>query len=76
MCYVAGTADYGILYEDVQDFKLFGYADNKWSGYGDNQRSTLRSLFTLRLSIATLSSKKQEITVLSKMEAEFVAVFQ
>lgn len=45
--YVVDTRNFGILYESVQDFILFGYTDSDWGGSLDDQRSTSGSFFTL-----------------------------
>ena len=72
--YIAGTVNYGILYESVESFKLFGYTGIDWGGSLDNRRSTSSSIFLLGLGAITQISKKQDITALSTTETEYVAM--
>jgi hypothetical protein len=44
--YVKGTVDYGIIFNQVQNFRLLGYSDSDWADCVDDKRSldsTLRN---------------------------------
>ena len=47
MRYIAGTTQYGILYEKISDLKLTEYSNSDWGGSLDDRRSTSGNLFTL-----------------------------
>ena len=53
--------------------KLLGYSDNDWGGCVDDSRSTSGYLFSLGSGFFTWSSKKQETTAQSTVEAEYIA---
>ena len=55
------------------DLKLLGYSDNDWGGCVDDSRSTSGYLFSLGSGFFTWSSKKQETTAQSIVEAEYIA---
>ena len=71
--YVYGTLDYGLCYECVSNFKLFGYFDSDWAGSIEDRSSTSGNVFHLGSGVVTWSSKKQHITTLSTIEVEYVA---
>lgn len=71
--YIAGTADYGIMYENSYELKLIGFTDSDWAGSLDDHRSNSGNVFLLGGCAISWSSKKQSITALSSTEAEYIA---
>ena len=71
--YIAGTAEYGILYSSNSEFKLIGFADSDFAGSQDDRNSTSGYVFNLGSGAIAWSSKKQQIVTLSSAEAEYVA---
>jgi hypothetical protein len=72
--YVKGTVDYGIRFNQVQNFRLLGYSDSDWAGCVDDMRSTSGYCFTLGSGVFSWCSKKQEVIAQSTAEAEYIAV--
>ena len=52
--------------------ELIGHSDNDWGGCVDGSKSTSGYLFTLGSGIFTWSSKKQEATAQSTVEADYI----
>ena len=71
--YIAGTAEYGILYSSNSEFKLIGFTDSDFAGSQDDRKSTSGYVFNLGSGEIAWSSKKQQIVTLSSAEAEYVA---
>ncbi|CAJ2627755.1 unnamed protein product [Trifolium pratense] len=71
--YVKGTVDYGIRFNQVQNFRLLGYSDSDWAGCVDDMRSTSGYCFTLGSGVFSWCSKKQEVIAQSTAEAESIA---
>ena len=71
--YVAGTINFGLQYEHVNQFRLCGCPNSDWEGYVDNRKSTSGWMFTLGSAAIAWSSKKQDITALSSTEAEYIS---
>ncbi|CAJ2637049.1 unnamed protein product [Trifolium pratense] len=71
--YVKGTVDYGIRFNQVQNFRLLGYSDSDWAGCVDDMRSTSGYCFTLGSGVFSWCSKKQEVIAQSTAEAEYIA---
>ncbi|XP_031283021.1 secreted RxLR effector protein 161-like [Pistacia vera] len=66
--YIYATADYGIWYKPISDFKLVGFTDNDWAGFVDDKKSISGYIFSL--SCCSRSSKKQATIALSSSEAD------
>jgi len=45
--YVAGTSDYGVWYNKVDNFRLYGFTDSDYVGSLDDQKSTSGQVFFL-----------------------------
>ena len=73
--YIKGTIDLGVQFSKSAegDLKLLGYSDSDWGGCVDDSRSTSGYLFSLGSGFFTWSSKKQETTAQSIVEAEYIA---
>ena len=75
LCYLSRTRTYGIVYRSLphQSNFFYGYVDAAY-GNADDHRSTTRYVFIAGEGAITWSSKKQIVTALSSMEAEYVAL--
>ena len=72
--YLSGTWSHSIVYKaQPQHQNLYGYADAAY-GNADNKKSTTEYVFLVADGAITWSSKKQIATVLSSIEAEYVAL--
>src|SRR5262249_42559284 len=69
--YIAGTTDFGIWYDHVSEFKLFGYTNSDWAGCLEDRRSISGYVFSLGSAAVCWSSKKQMTTALSSSEAKY-----
>lgn len=74
LCYLNGTIGFGIYYTRIEKFKLTGYSDSNQGGSRDDRHSTTSWIFTLGSGAVTQCSKKQPITNLSSIEAEYISI--
>jgi len=70
--YLAGTAEYGIVYGDSNN-TLFGYSDADYGGDLDTRRSTTGYVFKVAGGAVLWSSKLQKTVAVSTTEAEYMA---
>jgi len=72
--YLAGTADYGIMFGNSTDnLKINGYCDADFAGDIDTRRSTTGYIFTLNGGAISWSSRRQQTVAVSTAEAEYMA---
>ena len=73
--YIKGTVALGVQFSKFAEgeLKLLGYSNNDWGGCINDSRSTSGYLFSLGSGFFTWSSKKQETTAQSIVEAEYIA---
>nr|KYP75144.1 Retrovirus-related Pol polyprotein from transposon TNT 1-94 [Cajanus cajan] len=71
--YIKGTICYGVKFQPVKDFSLYGYSDSDWAGSNDDMKSTSGYCFTFGSGVFSWCSKKQEVITQSTAEAEYVA---
>ena len=73
--YLSGTKTYVITYSDILDHPnhFYSYADAAFTN-ADDQKSTSGYVFMMAGGAITWFSKKQTITALSSMEAEYTAL--
>ena len=71
--YVNGTKDYGVLYSEIDDFRLISYSSSDWVGSVDDRKSTSGYVFHSGLGAISWASKKHSIVSLSTTEVEYVA---
>lgn len=72
--YLAGTKDFGILYQRYGDCVLQGFSDSDWGTNPIDRKSTTGTAFHLGSGVVTWLSKKQDIVALSSTEAEYIAL--
>jgi len=72
--YGAGTMDFGIWSFKVSNFRLGGFSDSDWTGCLWDRKSTSSSVFSLGSSAISWSSNKKNVSALSSLEVEYVAV--
>jgi len=71
--YVKETLNYGMKFNQLQDFKLQGYFDSDWAWPLDDMKNTSGYCFNFGSGMFSWSSKKQEIVAQSTAEAKFIA---
>jgi len=73
--YLSGTRTYRITYSNILDHPnhFLGYTDTAFANV-DEQKSTFRYVFMMAKGAITWFSKKQSITALLSMKAEYIAL--
>nr|GEW26552.1 copia protein [Tanacetum cinerariifolium] len=72
--YLWGTINTGLWYTKDFGFELTGFSDVDYAGCKDTFKSTFGGAQFLREKLVSWSSKKQDCTALSTVEAEFMSV--
>jgi len=72
--YVQGKIGYGIMYREIDDFRLIEYTYRDWVGSFDDRKSTFGYMFHLGSGAISWASKKQPIISLSSAEVEYIAM--
>ena len=73
MRYLKGIEEYGLNYKKNEKFELRAYIDANQDGNIDDRKSTSGEAFFLGKRLVTWTSKKQNCTSQSIVEAEYVA---
>ena len=73
MCYLKGTASYGLHYTGYPRV-LEGYSDANWISDADELRATSGYLSTLGGAVVSWKSCKQTILTRSTMQAELISL--
>nr|GFC34641.1 uncharacterized mitochondrial protein AtMg00810-like [Tanacetum cinerariifolium] len=73
-CYLRGTVNTCIWYTKDSGFELTGFSDADYAGCKDTFKSTSGGAQFLGEKLVSWSSKKQDCTVLSTAEAEYVSL--
>ncbi|GKA91119.1 hypothetical protein Tco_0812989 [Tanacetum coccineum] len=73
-CYLRGTVNMGLWYTKDSGFKLIGFSDAVYAGCRDSFKSTSDGTQFLGEKLVGWSSKKQECTMLSTAEVEYVSL--
>jgi hypothetical protein len=71
--YLAGTTDYGILYQRSDD-PVHGYCDSDFAADVDTRRSTTAFTFIMNGGAVSWGSLTQKTVAASTVEAEFMAI--
>eukprot|EP00253_Pinus_taeda_P002479 PITA_02479 len=71
--YMQGATHYHLKYDKRNDVHLIGYIDFDWGGSEMDGRNTTGGCFSLRSSMISWMSGKQEIVALSSAEVEYIA---
>ena len=71
-----GTIHYFLNYDRRNDVHLIGYTNSVWGGNEQDGRSTTGGFFSLRSSMISWMSRKQDTVALSSVEAEYVAAYE
>nr|GEY20781.1 retrovirus-related Pol polyprotein from transposon TNT 1-94 [Tanacetum cinerariifolium] len=74
-CYIWGTVSMSLWYTKDSGFELTGFLDADYVGCKDTFKSTFDGAQFLDEKLVSWSSKKQDCTVLSTAEAEYVSLF-
>nr|GEU61258.1 copia protein [Tanacetum cinerariifolium] len=72
--YLRGTVNTGLWYTKDSGFELTGFSDADYAGCKDTFKSTFGGAQFLGEKLVSWSSKKQDCTVLSTVEAEYVSL--
>nr|GFA10330.1 copia protein [Tanacetum cinerariifolium] len=72
--YLRGTVNMGLWYTKDSGFKLTGFSDADYAGCKDSFKSTSGGAQFLGEKLVSWSSKKQDCTALSTMEAKYVSL--
>jgi len=72
LCFVKGTASYGLFYSSSQNLEITGYSDNDWAGSLEDRKNTTGFVFFMGETAFTWTSKKQYIVALSTCEAKYI----
>nr|GEY23908.1 copia protein [Tanacetum cinerariifolium] len=72
--YLQGTVNTGLWYTKIYGFELIGFSDANYAGCKDTFKSTSRGAQFLGEKLVSWSSKKQDCTALSTVEAEYVSL--
>lgn len=73
LTYIVGTLEFGIWYTSTSNLQLLGFTDSDWTGSVDNRKSISGSVFMLFVVAFTWIMKKQDVTALSTIVAEYIA---
>ncbi|GKB89774.1 retrovirus-related pol polyprotein from transposon TNT 1-94 [Tanacetum coccineum] len=73
-CYLRGIVNTGLWYTKDSGFELTGFSDADYAGCQDTFKSTSGGAQLLGEKLVSWSSKKQDCTVLSTAEAEYVSL--
>ncbi|GJV46417.1 retrovirus-related pol polyprotein from transposon TNT 1-94 [Tanacetum coccineum] len=73
--YLRGIINMGLCYTKDSDFELTGFLDAEYAGCKDTFKSTSGGTQFLGENLVGWSSKKQDCTALSSVEAEYVSLF-
>nr|GEZ70888.1 uncharacterized mitochondrial protein AtMg00810-like [Tanacetum cinerariifolium] len=72
--YLRGTINTGLWYTKDSGFELTGFSDADYAGCKDTFKSTFGGAQFLGEKLVSWSSKKQDCTALSTVEAEYVSL--
>ena len=73
MRYLKGTIDFGLYYDGIHEYRLYGYIDVDWVGSISNRRSTPGGCYSLGSAMISWFSRNQSSVALSITEAEYIA---
>ena len=73
MRYLKGTIDFGLYYDGIHEYRLYGYIDADWDGSISDKKNTLGRCFCLGSAMSSWFSRKQSSVSLSTIEAEYIA---
>ena len=74
--YLQKTKDHMLVYREVDDLQVIGYADADLVGCRDDRKSTTGFIFTLAGGTISWKSSKQLLVASSTMEAEIFACYE
>ena len=72
--YLAGTADYALVYNGPGDEGLMAYADSDWASDPTTRKSTTGYMAKLAGGIFSWNSRTQKTVALSSTEAEYMSL--
>lgn len=72
--YLAGTVDYGLVYQRTDNTNIVGFSDSDWAGSKHDRKSTSGFAFIFAGAAVSWKCKKQSVVARSTAEAEIVAL--
>ena len=73
MRYLKGTIDFGLYYDGIHEYRLYGYTDAYWAGSISDRKITLGRCFFLGSTMSSWFSRKQSSVSRSMAEAKYIA---
>ena len=73
MRYLKGTIDFGLYYDNIHEFRLYGYTDVDWDGSISDRKITSGGCYSLRSAMISWFSRKQSSVAMSTAKAEYIA---
>jgi hypothetical protein len=74
--YCQGTKNYMLTYKRLDNLEVIGYSDADFASCEDSRKSTSGYVFTLAGGAVSWKSSKQELTLVSTMQAKFIACYE
>ena len=66
------TIDFGLYYDGIHEYRLYGYTDANWARSISNRKSTSGGCYSLGSAMISWFSRKQSSVALSTAEAEYI----
>ena len=73
MRYLKGTIDFGLYYDNIHEYRLYGYTDADWAECISDRKSTSGGCYGLGSAMISWFSRKQSNVALSTAEAKYIA---
>jgi hypothetical protein len=74
--YCQGNKNYMLTYKRLDNLEVIGYSDADFASCEDSRKSTSGYVFTLAGGAVSWKSSKQELTLVSTMQAKFIACYE
>ena len=75
MRYLKETIDFGLYYDGIHEYKLYGYMDADWDGSVLDRKSTSSGCYSPGSAMISWFSRKQSSFALSMAEVEYIVDF-
>ena len=75
MRYLKGTIYFGLYYDGIHEYRLYGYTDADWDGSISDRKSTSGGCYSLGSTMISWFSRKQSSVAISTAEAEYLVAY-
>ena len=75
MRYLKGSIEFGLYYDGIHEYRLYGYTDANWSRSISNRKSTSGECYSLGSAMISWFSRKQSSVALSTAKAEYLVAY-